>query len=181
MGPTGDLLRGPHALPGKATHAPAEKRIRGAIAGTDLLGSQAQAEARHSLSGFEGIESENVASAHAGHVRMTRVQSETGHANGSTYTGTSNENVIGGRMAAVAATTHARAQSIAGGRPINSRYGRMHQTASVRMMAGVPLSTKFPVAVAGSGALHAAAVSGDGGRTGVVASTPLVQSISKAG
>jgi hypothetical protein len=178
-------MHGPQTVPHRTTHTPTgEKHVRGAIAGLDLVGSRAHAESRNTMSGFEGIEPENVAGATAGAVRMTRVQTESHHPGsaGSTYTGTAAENVIGGRMAALAATQGgARAQSIAGGRPITSRYGATPQTASARMMAGVPLSTKYPVAVAGSARMHAASVSGDGGRTGVVASTPNVQSISKAG
>jgi hypothetical protein len=188
MGPTGNLLRGPAVTPGRggSSGSSANKGntgsppVRGSLA--IIQGSLAQAEARREGSGFEGIEPENVVMSTAGNVRMSRVQTENMLPKGLMYTGTAQENVVGGRMAAIAATQNgARAQSISGGRPIASRYGATPQAASVRMMGGVPITTKYPVAVAGSGHVHIASISGAGDVTGVIASTPNVQSIAKAG
>lgn len=182
-GPTGDLMRGPNVLPNRAgpvLPTAGSPPARGAYA--TIPTSRAQAEARRDTSGFEGVEMENVATANAGAVSGSRVQSETYRPTGTTYAGKTNSNLVGGRVASYASAENgARAQAIAGGRPMVSRYGSTPQTASSRIMAGVPLSTRYPTAVAGSARTQTMAYSGDGGRTGVIASTPLAQSISKAG
>jgi hypothetical protein len=189
LGPTGNLMQGPAVMPGRGANAGGSATnkgdtgsppVRGALA--RIQGSYAQAEARRDGSGFEGIEPENVVMSTAGNVRMSRVQTDDLNLVGSRYTGTPHANTVGGRMAAFAATQlGARAQAVSGGRPIVSRYGATPQTASIRMMSGFALPAKIPVAVAGSGRVHVASFSGTADTTGVIASTPLAQSISKSG
>jgi hypothetical protein len=203
MGPTGDLLRGPGA---KLQGGGGSTSVRGAGGAAPPLPpgpaggsppargsyslistSLAEAEARRDGSGFEGYEPEHVARAGAGYVRMSRAQADVrpnapfNSPAGVQYTGTGMANVVGGRMAAMAITQlGARAQSISGGRPIVSRYGTTPQATQSRIMSGFSLPA-YPVAVAGSARTHGVAISGDGGTTGVIASTPLAQSIAKAG
>jgi hypothetical protein len=190
LGPTGNLMQGPSVTPGRGANGSGSSNtnkgntgsppVRGALA--RIQGSYAQAEARRDASGFEGIEPENVVMSTAGSVRMTRVQTDDLNLVGSRYVGTPQANTVGGRMAAFAATQNgARAQAVSGGRPIVSRYGATPQTASIRMMSGFALPAKVPVAVAGSGRVHVASFSGAADATGVIASTPLAQSISKSG